>query len=90
MSEERVDSDSAEWEALAAIACFAGAGFSLAFGFIFTTRSLLNAQLHPWLHGVGLLFLVIGLPILILGGHFMDLGERKPQHGDRREAVNSR
>jgi hypothetical protein len=39
---------------------------------------------------MGLVLLVIGIPIMILGGHFMDLGERKHRHGDRRQAAVSR
>jgi len=29
------------------------------------------------LHGVGIVLLIVGIPILILGGHFMDLRETK-------------
>ena len=72
------------WEQVAAVACFASAILSIAIGFVFTTGRLLNAQLHPLLHGVGLLLLIAGIPILILGGHFMDLREKKS--GNRREA----
>jgi len=32
----------------------------------------------------------VGLPILVLGGHFMDLREKKVSHGNRREAAISR
>jgi hypothetical protein len=90
MSEARLSCDVAGWEMLAAGVCFVVAVLSLAVGFVLTTRSLLNDQLHPLLHGVGLVLLVIGIPIMILGGHFMDLGERKHQHGNRGEAAVSR
>ena len=90
MSEERVKHDVAGWELLAAGVCFVVAVLSVAIGFVLTTRWLLNDQLHPLLHGVGLVLLVIGIPIMILGGHFMDLGERKHKHGGRRQAVISR
>ena len=65
------------WEPMAAAVCFVSAPVCLAIGFVFTTRLLLNAQLHPWLHGVGLFLLIIGIPVLILGGHFMDLRDRR-------------
>jgi hypothetical protein len=76
---------------MAAVACFAAAVLSIAIGFVFTTNWFLNADLHPLLHDVGLVLLIVGIPILILGGHFMDLRERKRvNHGNRGEAVNSR
>jgi hypothetical protein len=65
------------WEPLAAAACFVSAPLFLALGFVLTTRLLRNAQFHPWLHDIGIVFLIIGIPILILGGHFMDLKEKK-------------
>jgi len=65
------------WEPWAAIACFVIAAASLAIGFVLTTRWLLDEQLHPFLHGVGLVLLIIGIPMIILGGHCMDLQEKK-------------
>ena len=76
MGEERLTRNYT-WEPLAALACFGGAGLSLAIGFVLTTGWVVNAQLHPFLHGVGLTLLIIGLPILILGGHCLDLNDRK-------------
>lgn len=76
-----------DWEQVAAAGCFAAAVLSIAIGFVFTTGWLLNAQLHPLLHGLGLFLLIVGIPILILGGHFMDLREKKVH---RREAIISR
>ena len=64
------------WEPVAAATCFVGAVLALATGFVFTTGWLLNAEIHPLLHGIGIVLLIVGLPILILGGHFMDLRER--------------
>ena len=90
MSEEGVKRDVAAWDVVAAVVCFVVAVLSLAIGFVLTTRWLLNDQLHPLVHGVGIVLLVIGIPIMLLGGHFMDLGESKHKHGDRREAVISR
>jgi hypothetical protein len=37
-----------------------------------------------------LVLLIAGIPIIILGGHFMDLNDRKIGHGNRRQAVISR
>jgi hypothetical protein len=90
MSQERLKRDAAALDVLAAGACFVIAVFSLAIGFVLTTRWLLDDQVHPLLHGMGLVLLVIGIPIMILGGHFMDLGERKHRHGDRGQAAVSR
>ena len=90
MSDERLRRDAAAWDVVAAIACFGVAVLSLAIGSVLTTRWLLDAQLHPLMHGVGLVLLVIGIPVMILGGHFMDLGERKHKHGNRREAAVGR
>jgi two-component system, OmpR family, sensor histidine kinase KdpD len=59
------------------VACFVVAAVSLAVGFVLTTGWLLNAQLHPILHGIGLILLIIGIPMIILGGHCMDLQDKK-------------
>ena len=88
--DERINGKRVGWESAAAVVCFAGAVLSLVIGFVFTTGWLLNERLHPMLHGVGLFLLIVGIPILILGGHFMDLRERKVNHGNRREAAISR
>jgi len=76
MSEERIEPKPGFWEWLAALACFAVGGLSLAVGFVLTTDRLLDAHLHPSLHALGIVLLIIGIPVIILGGHFMDLGER--------------
>jgi hypothetical protein len=90
MSEERIERGPVVWQPVAAVVCFAIAIASLAIGFVLTTGRLLNFQLHPLLHGVGLALLILGLPILMLGAHCMDLKERKVNHGNRRQAVISR
>jgi hypothetical protein len=46
-------------------------------GFAFTTDWLLSAARNPFLHAVGFTLLIIGIPILILGGHCLDLMEKK-------------
>lgn len=76
MSEE-IHGEPPAWEPIAAVTCFVTGVLSLAIGCVLTTRWLLNEQLHPLLHGAGLILLVLGIPIVILGGHFMDLREKK-------------
>ncbi len=80
MSEERIQPEPGFWEWLAAVACFVLGALSLAVGFVLTTDRLLNAHLHPSLHALGIILLIIGIPVIILGGHFMDLGEKKNGH----------
>jgi hypothetical protein len=77
MSEERIPRVPPAWEPPAAVACFIGAVLFIAIGFILTTRWLLDDHLHPLLHAFGLVLLVIGIPLMVLGGHFMDLREQK-------------
>lgn len=77
MNEQRIQRKAANWEAVAAFVCFAGAVLSVVIGFVFTTNSVLSPNLHPLLHGIGLTLLIVGIPVLILGGHFLDLRERK-------------
>ena len=76
MSEE-IRREPVDWEPIAAGACFAVAVLSLVLGFVFTTQALLDAHAHPRLHGFGLTLLVVGIPIMVLGGHFMDLGDSR-------------
>jgi hypothetical protein len=65
------------WEPAAAFACFVASVLSLIGGFVFTTGWILDFAIHPILHGLGLTLLIIGIPLLILGAHFLDLRERK-------------
>jgi len=83
MNETRVKPNPATWEPLAVFACFASSLLSLALGFAFTTEWLLNAGRHPFLHAVGITLLIIGIPILILGGHCLDLMDKKNKKSDR-------
>lgn len=83
MNEMQVKPNPATWELAAAFACFAGSILSLALGFAFTTEFVLNAVRHPLLHAVGITLLIIGIPILILGGHCLDLMEKKNNKSDR-------
>jgi len=83
MDETRAKPNSARWEQAAAFACFAGSILSLAIGFVFTTNWILNEVLHPLLHAVGITLLIIGIPILILGGHCLDLMDKKTKPSQR-------
>ena len=74
---ERIRPAAVAWQPLAAAACFVSGVIALAIGFVFTTRWLLDDRLHPLLHGLGLVLLILGIPIMILGGHFMDLRDKK-------------
>jgi hypothetical protein len=74
MDEER---SAIAWEPWAAIVCFVVAAISLTIGFVFTTHWLLDDHVHPLLHSIGLVLLIIGIPTIILGGHFMDMSEKK-------------
>ncbi|HEX3247998.1 MAG TPA: outer membrane beta-barrel protein [Pyrinomonadaceae bacterium] len=74
MNEER---SRIAWEPWAAIVCFVVAAISLTIGFVFTTHWLLDDHVHPLLHSIGLMLLIIGIPTIILGGHFMDMSEKK-------------
>lgn len=80
MSEERIQPEPGFWEWMAAVACFVLGALSLATGFVLTTDRLLDGHLHSTLHAVGIVLLIIGIPLFILGGHFMDLGEKKNGH----------
>ena len=83
MNETRVKPTPVTWESAAAFACFAGSILSLALGFAFTTNWLLDALRHPFLHAVGITLLIIGIPILILGGHCLDLMDKKNKKSDQ-------
>ena len=80
MSQERIGPEPGFWEWLGAVACFAVGVLALATGFVLTTDKLLDGHLHSTLHAIGIILLIIGIPVIILGGHFMDLGEKKNGH----------
>jgi hypothetical protein len=61
----------------AAFACFVGAVLAALVGTLLTTSWVLNGQLHPLWRGFGLILLMAALPILIAGGHCLDLRDRR-------------
>ena len=65
------------WYGTAALVSFAVSVLSAISGSLLTSGWLLNAQLHPWLYDLGLTMLTLSLPILILGGHCLDLLDRR-------------
>ena len=65
------------WQLVAAYTVFLSAILSLIIGFLLTTGSFLNAELHPVGHGVGIVLLILVVPLLILGGHCLDLREKR-------------
>ena len=81
--DERIIRRGVGWEQWAALGCFVTAILSFAIGFVFTTGSVLNAEVHPVLHSVGIVLLIVGIPMMILGGHFMDRRDRRRHHGWR-------
>src|SRR6185369_2858210 len=74
---ERVQEHLVAWELIAAGACFAVAVIAIALGFVFTTHWLLDDHVHPILHTLGLVLLIVGIPIMMVGAHFMDLQDKK-------------
>jgi len=65
------------WEATAAAACFIGCLASGFIGTLLTTGRIIDAHLHPSLRNFGLILLILVFPLLILGGHCLDLLDRK-------------
>jgi hypothetical protein len=72
------------WYSAAALACFAVSVLAALVGSLLTSGLLLNAQIHPWLYDAGLIMLILALPILILGGHCLDLLDQNRQSSQRR------
>jgi hypothetical protein len=72
------------WD-VTAFSCFAGAFVAGLTGSLLTTSWFLNGQLHPRLHGLGIILLMAAIPIFLLGGHCLDLGDRKNsgEHGEK-------
>ena len=59
---------------------FIGAAFAGLFGFLLTTSWIVVPSVHPQLRDLGIVFLILALPLLILGGHCLDLMERGREH----------
>lgn len=78
-----VEHRNGSWQAVAAVACFVIAVLAGIAGTLFTTGWILKPEKHPSLHAIGIVLLILALPILVLGGHFLDLRDRK-QAGPRK------
>jgi hypothetical protein len=82
----RIQRNHSPWQTVAAFACFISAVLAFLFGSLLTTAWVLNAEVHPLLHALGLTLLIVAIPILILGGHCLDLldkcGEKARRSGD--------
>ena len=79
----KLENEPSLWYSGAALACFVVAVVAGAVGSVLTSASLLNAQQHPTVYAIGLISLIISLPILILGGHCLDLNDRKRKNQTR-------
>ena len=79
----RVEHHHSPWQAIAALGCFVSAVLAFLFGTLLTTAWVLNAAVHPLLHALGLTLLVVAIPILILGGHCLDLLEKRGEKARR-------
>ena len=77
MFKTKLTNEPSFWYPDAALACFAVAVATGLVGSFLTTASLVDAQLHPTLHTIGLISLIVSIPIFILGGHWLDLNDRK-------------
>jgi hypothetical protein len=75
MRKERTGFSDVFWD-ITAFSCFACAFVAGVTGSLLTTTWILNGQLHPWLRGLGLMLLIVAIPIFVLGGHFLDIGDR--------------
>jgi len=64
------------WQ-VSALAFIVFAVVAAAAGSLLTTAWMINEQLHPWLHGLGLILLILAIPVFLVGGHCLDLRDRK-------------
>lgn len=86
----RVERSHSPWQAVAAFICFVSAALAFLFGILLTTGGVLNAAAHPLLHALGLTLLIVAIPILILGGHCLDLLEQRGESAKRSSDSNRR
>ncbi|MGH9969506.1 MAG: hypothetical protein ACREBG_17155 [Pyrinomonadaceae bacterium] len=81
MRRKRAES-AGSFKVVAASVSFVGAILAALFGCVLTTRWLPGGTGHPWLYQLGTILLIIALPLLICGGHYLDLMERDAKKPD--------
>jgi hypothetical protein len=77
VSERQIVGRRFEWELLGAALSFVAAVLTGLSGILLTTSWIVIPALHPQLRSFGILFLMVALPLLICGGHCLDLLERR-------------
>jgi hypothetical protein len=77
VSERKIAGRRFEWELFGAALSFVAAVLTGLLGILLTTSWIVIPALHPQLRGFGILFLIVALPLLICGGHCLDLLERR-------------
>ncbi len=61
------------WQGIGAVFCFGGGILLAIVGSVLTALTwVLGVEIHPWLRGLGTLFLFITIPLLISAGYCLD------------------
>jgi membrane protein DedA with SNARE-associated domain len=76
----RLEHNHTRWLVVSALGCFVGSVQAALLGILLTTGWVVNEELHPLLHALGFLLLVMAIPILIAGGHCLDLLEKRREN----------
>jgi len=66
-----------DWESLGAVFSFIGFAIAGVLGILLTTSWIVNSALHPHARGIGVVLLLVAFPLLICGGHCLDLMDRR-------------
>ncbi len=77
MSERKSADRAFDWESLGAALSFVGFAATALLGFLLTSSWIVVPALHPSLRGLGTVFLMAAFPLLICGGHCLDLIDRR-------------
>jgi len=77
------------WKAMGAACSFSGGILAALIGSVLTASTwILGAAAHPWVRGLGTVFLILTIPLLILAGYCMDWMERDRKKSDVAESIN--